>query len=80
MARFCRFCGSSLMNEDGSTDYDHQFCPDKDCRKKDKAQLLRDTRAADIKRGRCSSCGQKIFSAEIWRIIRTIAKNIGVEL
>ena len=80
MARYCiAGCGKELKKPDGASDYDRQFCDDK-CRNKDKANRLRDQRAAMKKKKRCNSCTQPILPPKVWEEIRRLAADAGIEI
>jgi hypothetical protein len=80
MARFCiAGCGTELKKEDGSTDYDREFCG-KECRNEDKRQKLRDKRAKTKKQKRCSTCTQPILPPKTWERLRVLAAEAGIDL
>jgi hypothetical protein len=80
MARFCiSGCGTELKKDDGTTDYDRQFCDEK-CRSKDRAQKLRDQRAQMKTRKRCSRCTQPILAVKTWEKLRVLAAEAGIDL
>ena len=81
MARFCiAGCGTELLKDDGTTDYDRQFCKSGDCLKKDRAQKLRDQRARMKTQKRCSRCTQPILPVKTWEKLRLLAAEAGIDL
>ena len=81
MARVCICgCGKSLVNkETGLTDYNRKFF-DKSCFGNDRKAQLREQRLANKKMRRCSSCGRPVLSSDIWKKLREIAAEAGIEL
>lgn len=81
MARFCiAGCGTELLKEDGTTDYERLFCKGGECVKKDRAQKLRDQRAQMKKKKRCSHCTQPILPVKTWEKIRVLAAEHDIDL
>ena len=81
MARVCICgCGRKLISKTtGQTDYDRKFF-DKDCIKKDRRDQLREQRAFNKERRRCSSCRQPVLDPETWKKIREWAAEDGLIL
>lgn len=80
MARYCiAGCGTELLNDDGTTDYESKFCKG-DCLKKDRRQKLRDQRAQMKTKKRCSRCTQPILPPKTWEKIRVLAAQLDIDL
>jgi hypothetical protein len=81
MARFCICgCGRTLISKvTGQTDYDRKFF-DKDCIKKDRKDQLREQRARNKERRRCSSCRQPVLDPETWKKLRVLAAEADIVL
>lgn len=81
MARVCICgCGRKLISKTtGQTDYDRKFF-DKDCIKKDRRDQLREQRALNKERRRCSSCRQPVLDPETWKKLRLLAEESGLVL
>jgi hypothetical protein len=81
MARVCICgCGRELVSKTtGLTDYDRKFF-DKECIQKDRRDQLREQRAHNKQRRRCSSCRQPVLDPETWKRLRSIAAEAGINL
>jgi hypothetical protein len=81
MARVCICgCGRKLISKTtGQTDYDRKFF-DKDCIKKDRRDQLREQRAHNKERRRCSSCRQPVLDPATWKRLREMAEEAGLVL
>jgi hypothetical protein len=79
MARVCICgCGRKLISKTtGQTDYDRKFF-DKDCLKKDRRDQLREQRAFNKQRRRCSSCRQPMLDYATWIKLRELAAEAGL--
>jgi hypothetical protein len=81
MARVCICgCGRKLISKTtGQTDYDRKFF-DKECLQKDRREQLREQRAFNKERRRCSSCRQLILDPATWKKLKELAEEAGLVL
>jgi DNA-directed RNA polymerase subunit RPC12/RpoP len=81
MAAHCRSCGKSIVNEDGSENYERQFCPPPaECAKNFRRDALRAKRAKTKQRNRCSHCGQTVLPPDIRQEVKKLAAKAGIQI
>jgi hypothetical protein len=81
MARVCICgCGRKLISKTtGQTDYDRKFF-ERECIAKDRKEQLREARAFNKERRRCSSCSQPVLDPQTWKKLRLLAEEAGLVL
>ncbi len=77
----CRQCGEEVINDDGSPNFDRQFClPPSNCAKDFRRDQLRAKRAATKQQKRCSRCSQPVLPKETWQDLKKLAAKAGIAL